>query len=45
MKLAMTMFYKEMGWDEKLGSPTRVTLERLGMKDVADDLEKLNLLP
>jgi aldehyde:ferredoxin oxidoreductase len=45
MKLAMTMFYKEMGWDEKLGCPTKETLEKLGMKDVADELGKLNLLP
>jgi aldehyde:ferredoxin oxidoreductase len=45
MQLALTMFYKELGWDEKTGAPTRATLERLGMKDVADQLQKLNLLP
>ncbi|MBW8383082.1 MAG: hypothetical protein K0M69_11255, partial [Youngiibacter sp.] len=45
MQLALTMFYKEMGWDEKLGTPTRATLERLGLKDVADELGSLNLLP
>jgi len=45
MQTALTMFYKEMGWDEKTGAPTRATLERLGMKDVADQLAKLNLLP
>lgn len=45
MQLALTMFYKEMGWDEKTGAPTKATLERLGMKDVAVELEKLNLLP
>ncbi len=45
MKLAFTMFYKEMGWDENTGAPTRATLERLSMKDVADELERLNLLP
>jgi aldehyde:ferredoxin oxidoreductase len=45
MQLALTMFYKAMGWDEKLGTPTRATLERLGLKDVADELGSLNLLP
>lgn len=45
MQLALTMFYKEMGWDEKTGAPTRATLERLGMNDVADELGKLGLLP
>ncbi len=45
MQLALTMLYKEYGWDEKTGAPTRATLERLNMKDVADELEKLNLLP
>ncbi|WP_040212375.1 aldehyde ferredoxin oxidoreductase [Clostridium polynesiense] len=45
MKKAFTMFYKEMGWDENTGAPTRVTLEKLGMKDVADELERLSLLP
>lgn len=45
MQLALTMFYKEMGWDEKTGAPTRATLERLNLKNVADDLASLNLLP
>lgn len=45
MQLALTMFYKEMGWDEKTGAPTRATLEKLNMKDVADELAKLGLLP
>ena len=45
MQIALTMFYKEMGWDEKTGAPTRATLERLNMKDVADELGKLGLLP
>jgi aldehyde:ferredoxin oxidoreductase len=44
MQLALTLFYKEMGWDEKLGAPTRATLERLGLQGVADELERLNLL-
>ncbi len=45
MQLALTMLYKAYGWDEKTGAPTRATLEKLGMKDVADELEGLKLLP
>lgn len=45
MQVALTMFYKEMGWDEKTGAPTKETLNRLGMSDVAAELERLNLLP
>ncbi len=45
MQLAFTMFYKEMGWDEKTGAPTKATLIRLGLRDVAAELEKLGLLP
>ncbi|HAG07295.1 MAG: Aldehyde ferredoxin oxidoreductase [Clostridia bacterium 62_21] len=33
-------YYKLMGWDEETGVPTRATLERLGLKEVADRLEK-----
>ncbi len=42
---ALTMFYKEFGWDEKLGCPTRATLEKFNLADVADDLESKGLLP
>lgn len=45
MQVALTMFYREMGWDEKTGAPTKATLERLGLGDVAVALGKLNLLP
>ena len=45
MELAKTMLYEEMGWDSESGAPTRATLERLGMADVADELATLNLLP
>lgn len=45
MQLALTMLYKAYGWDEKTGAPTRETLERLNLKDVADELAALNLLP
>ncbi|MBC2855124.1 aldehyde ferredoxin oxidoreductase [Cetobacterium sp. 2A] len=45
MQVALTMFYKEMGWDEKTGAPTKATLDRLGLSDVAKELKKMNLLP
>ncbi|MDR3439109.1 aldehyde ferredoxin oxidoreductase [Telmatospirillum sp.] len=45
MKKSLTMFYTEMGWDPALGCPTRKTLVRLGMEDVADDLAARHLLP
>ena len=40
-----TAYYKERGWDVTTGHPTRKTLERLDLKDVADQLDKENLLP
>jgi aldehyde:ferredoxin oxidoreductase len=33
-------YYKTRGWDRETGIPTRETLERLGLADVADDLSK-----
>ncbi len=36
-------YYKERGWVD--GVPTRATLEKFGLSDVADDLAKRNLLP
>ena len=42
---ALTLFYRRMGWDEKLGCPTRQCLTDLGMDDVAAELEELGLLP
>jgi aldehyde:ferredoxin oxidoreductase len=34
-----TLYYRLEGWDEKTGWPTRRTLEDLGLKKVADELE------
>jgi len=31
-------YYEVQGWDAATGKPTRSTLERLDLKDVADDL-------
>ncbi len=44
MEVAKDMFYDEVGWDKATGMPTRATLEKLGLKDVADDLAKRGLL-
>ena len=38
-------YYDIVGWDKKTGIPTRKTLEILGLKDVADRLESLEILP
>jgi aldehyde:ferredoxin oxidoreductase len=44
IKLAMDMYYQEMGWDKKTGSPTVATYRELGLEKVADDLTKRGLL-
>ena len=38
-------YYKLRGWDPKTGMVTREKLEQLGLKDVADELERLGKLP
>ncbi len=43
-QLALTMLYKRFGWDEKSGGLSRACLESYGLKDVADELDALNLL-
>ncbi len=45
IKLAMDMYYEEMGWDKKSGSPTVAAYKRLGLGDVADELTKTGLVP
>jgi len=42
---ALTQFYKLFGYDEKTGIPTRETLKRLGLEDVARDLSRRAILP
>ena len=37
-------FYSLNGWDGN-GIPTRETLEKLNLKDVADDLEERKVIP
>ncbi len=36
---ALNEYYRQCGWDEKTGTPTRETLERLRLTWLADDLE------
>jgi aldehyde:ferredoxin oxidoreductase len=43
--LALDLYYAELGYDKATGAPTRKTLESMGMKDVADELDALHLLP
>jgi len=38
-------YYTLRGWDKKTGSPTRASLELAGLSYVADQLDKMNLLP
>lgn len=38
-------YYRHWGWDAATGIPTRETLDSLGLKDVADDLDGRGLLP
>jgi hypothetical protein len=39
------MFYERMSWDSTTGAVTRAKLEAGGFTDVADELERLGLLP
>ncbi len=39
------MYYETRGWDKKTAWPYRDTWEKYGLKDVADEMEKLGKLP
>jgi aldehyde:ferredoxin oxidoreductase len=41
----LSEYYKERGWDLKTGLIPRKKLEALGLKSVADELEKIGKLP
>ena len=41
----MDEYYDLNGWDKKTGIPTRTRMEALGLRDVADDLERLGKIP
>jgi aldehyde:ferredoxin oxidoreductase len=45
VKLAMDMYYEEMGWDKKTGAPTSLAYQKAGLEKVADELAKKGLLP
>ncbi len=45
IKLAMDMYYEEMGWDKKSGSPTVAAYQRLRLGEVADGLTNRGLVP
>lgn len=43
LKEQLDKYYTARGWDLKTGIPTRAKLEELGLKDVANDLEKAGI--
>lgn len=45
LERAKTEFYTLGGWDATTGVPSRSTLERFALRDVADDLARRGLLP
>lgn len=45
IKIAMDMYYDEMGWDKATGSPGKAAYQGLGLGSVADELAKRKLLP
>ncbi|MCJ7496143.1 MAG: aldehyde ferredoxin oxidoreductase, partial [Deltaproteobacteria bacterium] len=45
VKVAMDMFYDEMGWDRGTGAPTLQAYRKVGLDKVAEELGKRKLLP
>jgi aldehyde:ferredoxin oxidoreductase len=43
LEKSKTGYYKLMGWDAETGQPTRATLQRLGLKEVAEEMAKRDL--
>lgn len=41
----LNSYYRMHGWDTRTGWPLRETLDRLGLSDIASDLERWNRLP
>jgi aldehyde:ferredoxin oxidoreductase len=39
------LYYEQRGWDKTTGWPTRETWEKYGLKDIADDMERMGKLP
>lgn len=44
-KVTTQNWYEYLGWDRETGWPTRETYEKFGLKDVADELAKIDKLP
>ena len=44
-KITTQNWYEYLGWDRETGWPTRETYEKYGLKDVADELAKIDKLP
>jgi aldehyde:ferredoxin oxidoreductase len=44
MEKALDMFYESFGWDKATGAPTKATLLKFGLADVAEALDKKGLL-
>jgi aldehyde:ferredoxin oxidoreductase len=44
IRLAMDMFYREMGWDTKTGSPGYDVYRKFGLEEVARELKKKDLV-
>jgi aldehyde:ferredoxin oxidoreductase len=45
IRLALDMYYEEMVWDKKTGSPTPAAYRKLGLESIADELSKKGLVP
>ncbi len=45
IELALDLYYEEMGWEKNTGAPTAAAYRRVGMQEVAEELEKRGLLP
>lgn len=43
-EITLDMFYAAMGWDKETGIPTRETLEKFNLADMADKLTELGLI-
>jgi aldehyde:ferredoxin oxidoreductase len=44
IKLAMDLYYEQMGWSKESGAPTTAAYQRLGLSGVAEDLSKQGLV-
>jgi len=45
IRLAMDLYYGEMGWDKSTGAPTEAAYRRIGLAEVSEELGQRGLLP